>query len=134
MNRARLALLASAVLGTLALAAAAIAAPTGDGASQSGGAQALPVVPSAGGGSEPLLDAPPQVTAPVPESAPPVQLAPAAPEAPGDILFPLQGQDVTEPAPTGGLPEDDVGSSEGGFGFLSAAGLEIIRAVAALFR
>jgi hypothetical protein len=130
VNRARLALVTSALLGTLALAAAAIAAPTDGG----GGAQALPVVPSAGGGSEPLYDAPPEVVVPSPESSPPVQEAPVAPQAPGDILVPLQGREVTSPAPMGGLPEDDVGSSEGGFGFLSSAGLEIVRVVAALFR
>jgi hypothetical protein len=130
VNRARLALIVSSVLGTLALAAAAIAAPT-DG---SGGAQVLPVVPSAGGGSEPLYDAAPEVVVPTPESSPPVQQVPVAPQAPGDVLLPLQGPEITAPAPTGGLPEDDVASSEGGFGFLSAAGLEIVRVIASIFR
>ncbi len=93
MNATRVTLLASALLGTLALAAAALAAPSPDGGATSGGAQVIPVVPSEGGGSEPLDgSAVPEIVVPPPVVVPPVQEAPAAPQtAPDGLVAPASG-------------------------------------------
>ena len=132
MNTARVALLASALLGTLALAAAAFAAPSGDGAAESGGAQALPVVPSEGGGSEPLDLLAPEIAVPPPVAMPPVQEVPEAPEtAPGEVVVPLEGPGASpEPAPV--VPPEEGASSGGGFSFLALSGSGIAAGIAKL--
>jgi hypothetical protein len=136
VNSTRVALLASALLGTLALAAAALAAPPGDGGAESGGVLALPVVPSEGGGSEPLPDPlAPQAPLPPTVAAPPVQVVPEAPQqASGELTLPLQGLGGATPAPIGDEPSGQGESSGGGFSFLASTGFGIASLVAALFR
>ena len=135
MNATRVTLLASALLGTLALAAAALAAPSPDGGATSGGAQVIPVVPSEGGGSEPLEgSAVPGIVVPPPVAVPPVQEAPAAPQTPDGLVLPLQGLSV-DPSPESSDPPAEQGaSSGGGFSFLATTGLEIVSVVIALLR
>ena len=137
MNATRATLIASALLGMLALAAAALAAPSPDGGATSGGAQVIPVVPSEGGGSEPLAAR----TSAVPETAAlaagrgaAVQEAPAAPQTPDGLALPLQGLSL-DPTPESRDPTAEQGaSSGGGFSFLATTGLEIVSAVIALLR
>ena len=135
MNTTRVALLASALLGTLALAAAALAAPSADGGAESGGVQALPVVPSEGGGSEPLADPlAPELLAPPPAALPPVQQAPAPPQVtPDGVELPLQGLGAL-PEPGSDPLDDHDASSGGGFSFLATTGFGIASFVAALLR
>ena len=127
MNTARLALIASTVLAGLGLVAAAwaLAAP-GSAGTGSGGARAIPVVPSSGGGSEPAPDDASQQGIPVPpasEVPPPLAPPPAAPQdAPTetlpeeDLAVPLEDED-SEP-PSGGAPaQEGTDSSGGAFSF-----------------
>ena len=134
MNATRVTLLASALLGTLALAAAALAAPSPDDGAMSGGAQVIPVVPSEGGGSEPLEGpAVPDIVVPPPVAVPPVQEAPASPQ-PDGLVLPLQGLGL-DPSPESSEPPAEQGASNGGgFSFLATTGLEIVSVVIALLR
>ena len=126
MNTARLTLIASAVLAALGLVAAAwaLAAPGGpDSDRGSGGARALPVVPSAGGGSEPAPDTAPEQGAPVPPAIAVPPPVPAPPTGSQDtqaetipdeeLLVPLEDDDSTPP-PTGGAPAQEGSDSSGG--------------------
>jgi hypothetical protein len=136
VNATRVTLLASALLGTLALAAAALAAPSPDDGATSGGARVIPVVPSEGGGSEALDGSTaPEIVVPPPVAVPPVQQAPAAPQAaPDGLVLPLQGLSA-DPAPESSEPPAEQGaSSGGGFSFLATTGLEIVSVVIALLR
>jgi hypothetical protein len=138
VKTARIVLIASAVLIALSLVAAAWAAPGGDGGAAgdgSGGARALPVVPSAGGGSEPAPDNPgalggvpdrtaeqPPVTTPLDDSGSLQTDTETDPDE--EIVLGLDDQDqgLATEAPTEAEQGD---TSGGGFSFLASTGFEI---------
>ena len=136
MKTARPLLAASVALLALGLVAAAWAAPAPDGGAGSGGAPALPVVPSSGGGSEPAPDdsyLPGGIPGELPQTTPAVPPVAGVPGAPGDgtetlsgpppLIVPLDDADT--------LPGEEpaIDSSGGGFGFLASTGSEIVELV-----
>ncbi|HEU0024412.1 MAG TPA: hypothetical protein VFQ12_07270 [Thermoleophilaceae bacterium] len=125
MITARLVLPVCFVLTALVLAAAAWAVPDG-----SGGARALPVTPSAGGGSEAApenaLPAEPVVTVPEgPVIPPPMTSEIPSPVPDADLLLPGD-----EPVPSGGTPASEGYSQGGGFGLLADTAFGVAALVA----
>jgi hypothetical protein len=142
MKTAHLLLTASAALIALVLVASAWAAPGADGGSESGGARALPVLPSSGGGSEPAPDVSGQLGGAsgelpqTPPVMPPLMGAPGVPpEGAGtspdtDLVAPL-GDVGAGTSPGGESPQPLGDSSGGGFGFLATTGSEIVSLITA---
>ena len=138
MKTARLLLIASAALLALGLVAGAWAAPATDGGGESGGAPALPVLPSSGGGSEPAPEGPDQLggaSGELPQAIPPmppiVGVPGATPEGAETVpkvqpIVPLYDDDGI---PDGELDPPVGTSSGGGFGFLASTGSGIVSLV-----
>jgi hypothetical protein len=136
MKTARMLLAASAALLALGLVASAWAAPGPDGGSESGGARALPVVPSGGGGSEPGPDLSAQLGSTdgeLPQTTPVMPPLEGVPGALPDDTGTLPGQDVIVPLETAPGEENPplIDSSGGGFGFLAGTGSEIVSLITA---